>query len=94
IFSPGGDCLILTGNNSGKMQAYKFKEKRTVIPLQNNDVFAIINKKNGQHYKQEFYYGSNYLSHTSRTLKPGKDVISVTIFDSKGNKREEVVNNK
>ena len=89
INSLNGTCLILTGNNSGKMETYKFNEKYNVIvPLQKDDVYAIINKKNGKFCKQEFYYGSNYLSQTSRTIKLGKDVKSVTIFDGRGNMRE------
>ena len=89
IFSQDGTCLILAGNNSGKMEVYKFKEKHDVtIPLQKNDVYGLINKKNGKFCKQEFYYGSNYLSQTSRILKLGKDVKCITIFDSRGNTRE------
>jgi hypothetical protein len=102
IYSSDGTYLILTGNNSGKMEAYKFRGNgSSIIPLQKDDAYAIINKKNGLRYKQEFYYGSNYLSHSSRTLRVGKDVVSVIIFDSRGNKREslslrlqEVKNNK
>ena len=90
IYLSDGTCLILVGNNSGKMEAYKFERKEyTTIPLKNNDVYAIIGKKNGQRYRQEFYYGSNYLSQTSRTLKIENNVTGVTIFDSRGNKREK-----
>ena len=84
-----GTEMILAGNNDSKMQAYKLKlEEFKSIPIKNTDVYAIIKKRNGQSYKQEFYYGINYLSQTSRTLRVGKDVIGVTIFDNKGNKRE------
>jgi hypothetical protein len=89
IQSAKGTDLILVANNDSRMQAYQLKqEQNSSIPIKNNDVYAIIQKKNGQSYKQEFYYGSNYLSHTSRTLKVSKDVIRVSIFDNQGNKRE------
>jgi len=85
--------MILAGNNDNKMQAYQFKQKQSAsIRVKNTDVYAIIQKKNGQSYRQEFYYGSNYLSQTSRTLKVNNDVISVTIFDDQGNKREQATN--
>ena len=44
------------------METYKFERKEyATIPLKNDDVYGIISKKNGQRYRQEFYYGSNYL---------------------------------
>lgn len=89
IHSSKGTDLILTGNNDSKMQAYQFNQKQSVtIPIKNTDVYAIILKKNGQSYRQEFYYGSNYLSQTSRKLKVGKDVTRAELYDYKGNKRE------
>ncbi|MEJ7685125.1 MAG: VCBS repeat-containing protein [Segetibacter sp.] len=82
--------VILAGNNDDKLQAYQFNQKQSLnIPVKNTDAYAIIQKKNRQSYKQEFYYGSNYLSQTSRTFKVGRDVIRVIIFDNKGNKREQ-----
>ncbi|MCW3106569.1 MAG: RNA-binding protein, partial [Segetibacter sp.] len=84
--------IILTGNNDGKMQAYKLKKNESIrIPTKTTDVYAIIKKKNGNWYKQEFYYGSNYLSQTSRTLTVAKDVLGATIFDNKQHKREIVI---
>jgi enediyne biosynthesis protein E4 len=92
IVSSNGTDIILVGNNDGKMQAYQFKQKQSIsIPIKNTEVYAIIKKKNGQSYKQEFYYGSNYLSHTSRKLNVSKDVVSVIIFDNRGNKREQTL---
>lgn len=84
-----GSQIILVGNNDNKMQAYQLKKKQeNIIPIKNTDVYAIIKKNNGQSYKQEFYYGNNYLSQSSRKLIVGKDVILVTIFGSQGNRRE------
>jgi hypothetical protein len=90
-----GANIVLAGNNSGNMQAYEFKQKRnTAIQINNNDVYAIIYKNNGQHYKQEFYYGSNYLSQTSRSLKLSDNIKRVIIYDNRGNKREQATSPK
>ncbi len=87
-----GSNVILIGNNDGKMQAYQFKQKQNIsIQVKNTDVYAIVQKKNGQSYKQEFYYGNNYLSQTSRKLEVNTDATRVTIFDNKGNKREQAI---
>lgn len=87
-----GTDMILVGNNDNKMQSYQLKKSLAVnISIKNTDVYAVIQKKNGQSYRQEFYYGSNYLSQTSRKLKVGKDVVRVIVLDNQGNKREIVL---
>ncbi|HEX8277869.1 MAG TPA: FG-GAP-like repeat-containing protein, partial [Segetibacter sp.] len=89
IKSVDGSDIILAGTNNDQIQAYRIRQKQNLpIPIKNTDSYAIVKKKNGQSYKQEFYYGSNYLSHTSRTLEVSKDVILVSIFDNQGSKRE------
>lgn len=85
----GGD-IILIGNNSSAMQVYQLNKNigKTIV-LKDDDVYAIVKKNDGQSYRQEFYYGNNYLSQSSRTMYVGDDVISVTIYRNDGNKREE-----
>jgi hypothetical protein len=74
IISSKGKAIVLAGNNSAPMEAYELIKDKKIIPVKNTDCYAIINKRNGQSYRHEFYYGSNYLSQTSRTLQVGKDV--------------------
>ena len=91
LFAADGHQIILVGNNSGGMEAYQLNKKTKNIAIKNTDAYAIIHKKNGQAYKQEFYFGSNYLSQSSRILSIGTAVASVTIYDTKGNKREQLI---
>ena len=91
LFSPQGEATVLAGNNSGPMGAWQLRKNQKIVPVKNSDRYAIIKKKNGQSYRQEFYYGSNYLSQTSRILQVGKDVISIIIYDSHGNQREVIL---
>jgi hypothetical protein len=92
IEAANGTDMILAGNNDSKMKAYQIKQKHMIsIPVKSTDVYAMIQKRNGQSYKQEFYYGSNYLSQTSRKLKVGKDAIKVILVDNKGIKREQTI---
>jgi enediyne biosynthesis protein E4 len=92
IEAANGTAIILAANNNSEMKAYQIETKSLInIPVKNTDVYAIIQKKNGQSYKQEFYYGSNYLSQTSRKLTAVKDVVHVTLVDDKGIKREQTL---
>jgi enediyne biosynthesis protein E4 len=91
ITAPNKTRLILVGNNSGAMQAFQHPNNGTDIPVKSGDVYAILKLKNGQQYKQEFYYGSNYLSQTARMLQVHKDAVGVTIFTNQNTKREYIV---
>ncbi len=59
-----------------------------IIPLQPTDAWAEITLANGETRRREFYYGSTYLSQSSRTLVVGENVASVAIYDFAGERRE------
>ena len=58
------------------------------VRLEPTDAWAEITLTNGQTRRQEFYHGSTYLSQSSRTLVLGEEVVSVTIYNFAGEKRE------
>ena len=77
------------------MEAYRLNKNKTInIPVKNTDAYAVVHKKSGQSYRQEFYFGSNYLSQTSRMLQVDKDVTSIIFYDTNGNKREQIMQQK
>ena len=66
---------ILVANNNDKLQSYEFiKKKSTAIRVNQNDVYAIVHKKDGTSFKQELFLGSTYLSGSSRMLCYGRPV--------------------
>ncbi|RYE16366.1 MAG: hypothetical protein EOP42_34070 [Sphingobacteriaceae bacterium] len=58
-----------------------------IITVKSDDVYALIKHKNGSTTKQEFYYGSSFLSQSGRTVEVDADVQSVTVFDAKNQQR-------
>lgn len=67
--SANGSPIVLASQNLGPTKAYTYSSNKKIIPIATNEAYAIIYLKNGNQYKQEFNYGSSYLSQTSRTLK-------------------------
>jgi hypothetical protein len=55
--------------------------------LQPDDQSAIITAKNGAVQKQEFYYGSSFLSQSARFLTLNSEAASVEITNNKRQKR-------
>jgi enediyne biosynthesis protein E4 len=58
-----------------------------VINLQPNDLWAEITNRDGKKYRKEFYYGSAYLSQSSRKIEIDDQVASIKIFDFSGKSR-------
>ena len=53
--------------------------------------FAVVQLKNGQKRKEEFYYGSSFLSQSGRFIELNPSVGSVEITNTKKEKR--LINN-
>lgn len=85
--SSNGEYLIAAGQNRGRLKVFNLKNDVINIPLQPNDVSAEIVFTNGSKCRQEFYFGSSFLSQSSRFLTVNKNVKSVTIINSAGEKR-------
>ncbi len=88
--------MIVSANNNGNVESYVFRANaNTVVAAGRSDKYAIIEKKDGNAYKHEFYWGDTYLSGSSRILSYNTaQVLSVTLYDDKGNKKQVAVNTK
>lgn len=73
--------VFLVTNNNDSLRVFAL-EKSDVrhIKLDAMDAYAITELKNGQKQKHEFYYGSGYLSQSSRYLTLPADCKKVRVF--------------
>jgi len=89
VTTPDGSSLILVAQNAGEMKVYKTgTSNRHTIRLKRDDVRAEINYNTGETGYREFYYGSGYLSHSSRVCHLPENVVSVRIITYTGEIRE------
>lgn len=86
--SSNGRYLLAAGQNRGPLKIFALKRNIRSIPLQTGDASAEIKYKNGAVQKQEFYYGSSFLSQSARFLSIDSNVVSVTISGSNGQSRK------
>ena len=85
-----GVSLVAASTNRGPLKIYENKQQQKAIPVTASDIAAIITLKNGMSRRQELYYGSSFLSQSSRTINVGRLVASVEIIDQKKNSRKIV----
>ncbi len=86
------DIIVATQNQDSLLSFRKTASYQNNIvkwiSLRSDDFCADVTYKNGTKRHQEFYYGSTYLSQSSRKLPAEKDAIKIIITNFKGIKRE------
>ena len=83
------EALYLATRNGETMKAFS-KIGNSIyrpLPLEKNESYAIVELADGSQYREEFYFGSTYLSQSSRILAVPKTAQQITIFNSAGEKR-------
>ncbi len=85
--SASGKLLVAASQNNGPLKVFEHKKASRNISLQPLDVLAEIKYRNGNSERRELYYGYSLLSQSGRFLNITDQVVSVTVTDSKGNKR-------
>jgi enediyne biosynthesis protein E4 len=77
--------FIVTSNNDSLKVFASVVQKERHIKLKSMDAYAVVEWENGQRQKLEFYYGSGYLSQSSRylSLVPGWKRIKIVTYSGK-----------
>ncbi|MES2890801.1 MAG: VCBS repeat-containing protein [Bacteroidota bacterium] len=83
----GGSVAFAASQNRGALKMYRSRNSARIVPILPTDRNAIVEYKNGLKRKEEFYYGSSFLSQSSRFLVLSPNTRSITITNNKGNKR-------
>jgi len=80
----------LATRNRESIKAFTKSEnvkKIDIVNIKDSDLFAMIQEVDGTKYKQEFYFGSSYLSQSSRVLIVPVTAKQVTVYDINGRSR-------
>ncbi len=79
---------VAASQHMDSLKVFELRRKTIAIPIQTDDVYALIKYANGAIEKKEFYYGTSFLSQSGRFLTVNEKVISVEITDSNGKTRK------
>lgn len=92
LLNRDGSSLILVAQNSDSLKAFSTVGKNQVVHLEKNDAFAELYYETGHIERREFYYGSGYLSQSSRIFLVPERVISIKITKYSEQVRELLFN--
>ncbi|WP_276168995.1 VCBS repeat-containing protein [Zobellia alginiliquefaciens] len=78
---------ILAANNDNQLKVFQEKGhgKAKTIYIENDVLSAFVKLKNGREYKKEFYFGSGYLSQSSRRIFLNENIEKIEVTDRNGN---------
>lgn len=82
-----GDLLLAASQNKDSLKVFKLNAPIKSIQIKPTDAYALIKYKDGKTEKQEFYYGSSFLSQSSRFMRLDNDMTNVVIYDDNGKSR-------
>ncbi|RYZ62923.1 MAG: RNA-binding protein [Chitinophagaceae bacterium] len=89
LYTAKGEAIwIASQNNDSLIVHKKVRKQGKWLPVKKDDFSATMTMKNGAKQQVEFYYGSSFLSQSSRHLFVPDEVRSVTVTNYKGQKRE------
>ncbi|WP_181885089.1 VCBS repeat-containing protein [Pontibacter diazotrophicus] len=86
-----GKPLLLTANNDGPLQAYTTTgsaKQAQVIKANPSDARVEITLDTGKKIIKELYYGSGYLSQSTRSIALPQNAVSVVAYDYNGKSRK------
>ena len=81
--------LIIAAQNNDQLLSFLNSKKQTgkIIRAASNDAYAIIQYADGKKLKKEFYYGSGYLSCSSRFISIPVTAKSIQLVSYQGKQR-------
>ena len=92
VYTRRGNALLMSASNADKMSVFRqvTSPKTKLLKLGRTDAFGMLQISRTQQRKVEFYYGSGYLSQSSRTMEVADGIDSWTITDSRGKEHKHV----
>ncbi len=90
-----GRELVLAARNSDTLKVFRTEiMKGKVLRLEREDACAVLKYRSGATERREFYYGSGYLSGSSRILRIPTGVVSAVIHTYQGKTRNVSLDNE
>ncbi len=83
-----GNYLVAASQNKDILKLFELNQKRKFIKVNPDDISAMIHFKNGKIEKEEFYYGSSFLSQAARFIAVDKNISAIQVTNNRGQTRE------
>ncbi len=83
----GGHYLVAASQNQSALKLFRLKKTSRAIALEPDEIYALIHLRDGKTRREEFQYGSSFLSQSARFITINDAVESIEIFKRNGPSR-------
>jgi hypothetical protein len=83
-----GNYLVAASQYRDAMKVYELKTAQQLVKINPDDRMAILHYKNGKMRKEEFYYGSSFLSQSARFISITPAISAADITNNTGSTRK------
>jgi hypothetical protein len=87
LFNSRNEPLFIASQNRGPLKIFT-ETPATVLKVNPRDIWAELVDNNGRKTRVEFYYGSGFLSQSSRNIQIPKNVVEINVYDVTGKARK------
>jgi hypothetical protein len=87
LFNSRNEPLFIASQNRGSLKIFA-ETPASVLKVNPNDSWAELVDKDGRKTRVEFYYGSGFLSQSSRNIQIPKNVVEINVYDVTGKARK------
>lgn len=82
-----GKYRIAASQHNDALKLFELRKNQRIIKMNSDDISAVIYYKNGTITKQEFYYGTSFLSQSSRLIMINDKMEKIIVTNNKGKTR-------
>jgi len=87
LLSSSGDYRVAASQHQDALKLYQLKRRVNAVRINPDEVSAVVMGRENKSRKEEFYYGSSFLSQSSRFILVDSSIERVTIQNTKGKPR-------
>ena len=87
LMSANGDYVVAASQNKNALKLFTLRQQKQLLKFNPDDVTATIHYANGTTQKQESYFGSGFLSQSSRFCLLDSNMVKVVVTNAKGEQR-------
>ncbi len=85
--SASGKYLVAASQREDVLKLFEIRKNLSIVKVNPDDISAVIHYKNGSIQKEEFYYGTSFLSQSSRFITVNEKINSISVTNIKGETR-------
>jgi hypothetical protein len=83
-----GEVLVAASQHKDFLKIFKQQSSAKTIAVKPDDAYAMIQYKSGKTARQEFYYGTSFLSQSARYISNDNNIKRITVVNNAGKQRD------